>query len=288
MDRSPRTTHGRHPNPGGGRAFTLVELPAVSSDKRAAFTLVELLVVIGIVAVLIGLLFPALRKARESAQTASCLANLHQIGVAINAYAVQSRGKIPFGPKAPPFTSATNFYPSTGTPTSLISLTSGDPVGLGLLLREHLAACPQVLFCPSADQPENADEELAKVGKAQAQCGYYYRHGSATEMFEDPSAPLPPARFIQLARLGNNRNGKPIRALVIDTEFQCPPGFAAFGIVPRTHHRLRAASVLFADGHASHLSNDKGRFNVDMNDPSLILRAFEKILGVLEAADEEQ
>jgi prepilin-type N-terminal cleavage/methylation domain-containing protein/prepilin-type processing-associated H-X9-DG protein len=259
-----------------------------SAANRRAFTLVELLVVIAIIAVLIGLLLPALRKARESAQTTVCLANLHQIGVAISGYAVQSKGKIPFGPKAPPFTSATNFYPSTGAPTSLISLQSGDPVGLGLLLREHLASTPQVLFCPAADQPTDADDELAKVGSAQAQCSYYYRHGSATQMFEDPSAPVPPAQFIQLGKLGVNRNGKPIRALVVDTQFVCPEGFASFGIVSRTHHRQRAASVLFADGHASHLANDGRRFNIDMNDPSVILRAFEFILRVLEAADEEQ
>jgi prepilin-type N-terminal cleavage/methylation domain-containing protein/prepilin-type processing-associated H-X9-DG protein len=52
-------------------------------QKRLAFTLVELLVVIAIIGVLIGLLLPAVQAARESARRSSCANNLHQIGIAV-------------------------------------------------------------------------------------------------------------------------------------------------------------------------------------------------------------
>lgn len=63
--------------------------------QKRAFTLVELLVVIGIIAVLIAILLPALAAAREAANRSVCAANLHNWGLACHSFAAEHKGKFP-------------------------------------------------------------------------------------------------------------------------------------------------------------------------------------------------
>ena len=240
---------------------------------------------IAIIAVLVGLLLPAVSGVKQMGRKAACLSNLRQLGIAIHSYSQDHGGKHSLRSQgAAVHESVRVFTPSTGAPTSLLSLQTGAPVGLGLLLKQHLADTPKVLFCPGNDQPLDSGSELAKVGRTQAQGSYYYRHGGNTELFDNPTSPVRPPQ-LQLLNMGDNREGRAIRALALDTQFLGPPDLESFNVKSRTHHQQKFVNVLQVDGSVVSRRNADGRFTVDLRDYGDIHDAFNRILGVLERAD---
>lgn len=243
----------------------------------SGFTLIELLVVIAILSLLMAILLPVMSKIRNQARLALCAANLRQVGLAIHLYADDYDGLIPFGPDGRPVTGS-NFYTVTGNVTSLLSLEDGAPVGLGLMLDHYLSYQPKVLFCPGADQPSEAEVQLERVGNAQAQCDYYYRHASVDLLTGKPSA-----FHIKLSDLGRNSKGNQISALVTDVQFLAHSSLAAFQVKTRTSHNQQISNALFADGHISSVSNRNDELTVNIGTSPY--DALEKILNVFECLD---
>lgn len=240
------------------------------------FSLIEMLVVISIMALLLAVLLPSLRKARRQAQVVVCASNLRHIGVAIHTYAMDFGDLIPFGPEGRSVT-GTNFYTSKGNVTSLISLEGdGEPVGLGLLLDGYLSEQPKVLFCPGADQPSKADEQLTRVGHGQAQSDYYYRHASVARI-----SGIETEFHTKLGNLGKNRNGGSISALVVDVQFLVNSSMPS--IVPRTNHNREVVNILFSDNQVVRQHNRDDTYTVDIG--SILHTALDKILDVFERAD---
>src|SRR2546421_4401839 len=112
---------------------------------RAAFTLVELLVVIGIIALLVSILLPTLAKARESAKRTQCLSNLRQLGNAFQLYAITFKDGCPIGYMSQKqFSYVINWNNANGTKVSQ----------MGLLVLGNVLKAPKTYYCPSDDDPQ--------------------------------------------------------------------------------------------------------------------------------------
>ncbi len=229
----------------------------VARCARQAFTLIELLVVISIIALLIGILLPALASARTSARHIACGSNLHQLGVGLAAYSADHAGYLPHGPMSPQTLFsffganwngqswaqvATNqTWASPGTSDLSAVAPAGMTLGLGTLIDQYLEN-PQAVFCP-ADDTSDPVEELAKfkardtVMSADAYSSYYYRQYDQTTGW-------------RLEDLGDNSAGNTARALVLDANNSDDnPQFQ------RTNHEGKLVNLVYVDGHVERASN---------------------------------
>ena len=134
------------------------------APRRAAFTLLELLAVSAIVAMLAGLLLPALSRTREKSRQATCGANLRQIGQAVCLYADD------YG-----------VLPTAGLPSGYLLWNGTDYILYGRLLTPPGRSLARLFFCPSATAftPANSATGLGNLGAAgRVTAGAYYQRGA--------------------------------------------------------------------------------------------------------------
>src|ERR1051325_3705758 len=108
--------------------------------RRRGFTLVELLVVIGIIAILIAILLPALQKARQQAQRVTCASNLRQVGNCITMYAQQFRDAAPIGYMSQRQFSYVIHWNNAGS-------SPPKPSQMGMLVLANLLPMPKTYYC---------------------------------------------------------------------------------------------------------------------------------------------
>jgi prepilin-type processing-associated H-X9-DG protein len=124
--------------------------PTSRRGNYAAFTLVELLVVIGIIALLLSILLPALGRARENANRITCQSNLRQIGQAMMIYLNLSKGRMPIAPKNANNDYDAWYYRTSANPpngsNALFNNLQNSPIGKILKLHSKNY---KVLVCPT-------------------------------------------------------------------------------------------------------------------------------------------
>lgn len=252
------------------------------NNKHKAFTLVELLVVISIIALLLAVLMPALSKARELARRTICSTNLRQWSIAISAYAVSNNNYFPYnGYDCPDCPGATNLN-SDGECTGGHGWRPGVDLSYGsttvqnfwdkyILKREKniISGENNVLFCPTQKWHRSSNDPDGVLNKGLS--GYFYLPSKAS----CKTGLLPAANYggegsnerpwggnywVTKKRLGEKYSRLPI---VMDIKQRQNNKWydSVSGVVISSHAKSKGVpeggNFLYEDGHVEWFKNDQ-------------------------------
>ncbi len=207
----------------------------IAMHPRIGFTLIELLVVVSIIAVLISILLPALRSAREAAKHATCLSNLRQLGVASASYATDSLDAWMYLSPAGGHYARNNLH----------------WFGVGQLFM--MGYVPPISgYCPSfsEDRYEQYKDAWQAGPSGEVKVSYYNRRGNPASGFADSYVQYKTgdqlSLHLELNRLGSGVTLLTDRALF---NFIGPMGIVNGGY-PMEHLSDTTGNASYIDGHA--------------------------------------
>ncbi|WP_432799653.1 prepilin-type N-terminal cleavage/methylation domain-containing protein [Poriferisphaera sp. WC338] len=226
----------------------------MTRTKHPAFTLIELLVVISIIALLIAILLPALSKARDAARTQLCTSNLHNLGIGVAAYCVESDG---FFPSDENHTSIFLIAGSLGNQTGHTSSTFGADKRV---LNQYIGTprnCEPDTYMPLMHCPfDNSPEKGTPTGDNNE---FYRRFGTSYIYNYYPPGGSPSNPSLPNKRISHIKHSTSIAVFGDPMMWFSTSHHPSTYVGPNWHDADRTkylANILFVDGHATLLEVD--------------------------------
>ena len=240
------------------RMFSMYSQPSHFAPKaRRGFSLVELLVVIGIISVLVSMLIPAVQKARDAAASVQCKSNLHQLGVAVHNYSAGFNQNLPPGLTGDTTNGRVYWFGSIAGGTTIVDPSGGS-------LSKYFESDNRLIQCPALDLANLALDYEGKTG------GYGYNYEYLAPPVYASSAPwgvtVPvPSRVDRIKSTAAtivfadalgvdsfSTTARQANPVLIETPLMEPPSFTYPTVNFR--HSGHTANVLFLDGHVESMT----------------------------------